>query len=157
MILVAQRVSEAKVVVDHQTIAAIDTGLMVLACAEVDDDPTRTEFILASKLVKLRIFPDADGKMNLSLLDIPDSKLLLVPQFTLAADCRKGNRPNFMKAARPGPGLTLFNAFKSHCERLINTDMNPNRVQQGEFGAHMNVSLCNAGPTTLILQDKDFT
>lgn len=155
MILVAQRVSQAQVVVDERTISKIASGLLVLVCAQASDSPDTTEFLLAEKLVKMRIFPDENNKMNISLLDLPNAELLLVPQFTLAADCRKGNRPSFTQAAGPEKGLILFNAFKAHCERLLQPH-SQHQVQQGQFGAMMSVSLCNEGPTTIILQDRDF-
>lgn len=150
MILAIQKVSHAKVAVQHNTIAQIQSGLLVLVCAEQDDDPLQVDFPTAHKLIKLRIFPDQEHKMNLALKDQPTPELLLVPQFTLAADCRKGNRPSFTKAARPEVGLKLFNRFKSQCEQLLGC-----AVPQGEFGAHMQVTLCNDGPTTIILRDQD--
>ena len=145
MILGVQGVTDAKVVVNGETIGEINAGAMVLCCAEAHD--TADAYPLAQKFLKLRIFSDDQDRMNIGLLDLPDHNLLLVPQFTLAADCRKGNRPSFQNAAPPALGLEIFNGFKAECEKLLGRP-----VQQGEFGADMKVSLCNDGPATFILK-----
>ena len=146
MILVVQRVTQASVTVAHEIIGDINNGMMVLFCAEASDTED-APLPLAHKLIQLRIFSDAQGKMNLALKDFPNYNILLVPQFTLAADCRKGNRPSFINAAPPAVGEILFSRFKQECERLLERP-----VATGRFGADMHVRLCNSGPATFILQ-----
>ena len=141
MIAVVQRVSRADVSVNGVSVGAIGHGLLVLACAEPDD----TEAIadkLVHKLLKLRIFADDDGKMNRSVVDVQGG-LLIVSQFTLAADVSGGNRPSFTGAAGPELGRALY-------ERLLATAraLHP-IVASGEFGADMQVSLVNDGPVTI--------
>ena len=141
MIAVVQRVSRADVSVNGVSVGAIGHGLLVLACAEPDD----TEAIadkLVHKLLKLRIFSDDDGKMNRSVVDVRGG-LLIVSQFTLAADVSGGNRPSFTGAAGPELGRALY-------ERLLATAraLHP-IVASGEFGADMQVSLVNDGPVTI--------
>ena len=141
MIALLQRVSRAEVRVDHRCIAAIRPGLLVFVCAEpVDTDALADK--LAAKLPKLRIFSDPAGKMNLSLADVQGG-LLIVSQFTLAADVSAGNRPSFMAAAGPELGRRLY-------ERVVATarSLHPD-VACGEFGADMQVSLVNDGPVTI--------
>ncbi|HEY1091665.1 MAG TPA: D-aminoacyl-tRNA deacylase [Burkholderiaceae bacterium] len=144
MIALLQRVSEARVSVADQTIGAIGPGLLLLVCAETGDSPAQAEK-LVDKLLKLRIFADAAGKMNRSLQDIGGG-LLVVSQFTLAADCSGGNRPSFSAAAPAAQGRTLY-------EHLLNyaRGLHPD-VQCGEFGANMQVSLVNDGPVTIPLK-----
>ena len=144
MIGLLQRVSEARVEVDGRTIGAIGPGLMVLVCAERGDTVTETERLL-ERLLACRIFADADGKMNLSLRDIAGG-LLLVPQFTLAADTSKGTRPSFSAAAPPDVARQLFAHMLADARRAHST------VAAGEFGATMKVSLVNDGPVTLWLR-----
>jgi len=145
MIVVVQRVKHCSVVVNTQCIAHIDAGVMALVCAELADEKN-APVPLADTLVKLRILDD-NGKMNKSLLDTPTHNLLLIPQFTLAADCRKGNRPSFTQAAPPEVGRLIFERFHQRCQALLQRD-----VAIGEFGAEMDVSLCNHGPATFILR-----
>jgi D-tyrosyl-tRNA(Tyr) deacylase len=141
MIAIVQRVSRAKVRVAGAVVGAIDQGLLVLACAEPDDTEAIADKLIA-KLLKLRIFADGDGKMNRSLVDV-DGGLLLVSQFTLAADVSGGNRPSFTGAAPPQLGRRLF-------ERLVATALSQHpRVACGEFGAQMQVGLVNDGPVTI--------
>jgi D-tyrosyl-tRNA(Tyr) deacylase len=144
MIGLLQRVSEARVDVDGKTIGAIGTGLMVLVCAERGDTATEAERLL-ERLLGYRVFADATGKMNLSLRDVAGG-LLLVPQFTLAADTGKGTRPSFTPAAPPDVGKWLFEHLLAHARRAHS------QVAAGEFGAMMKVSLINDGPVTLWLQ-----
>ncbi|NGZ87926.1 D-aminoacyl-tRNA deacylase [Duganella aceris] len=144
MIALLQRVSSASVVVDGATIGAIDAGLMVLLCAERNDSEKDADALLA-KLLGYRVFADAAGKMNRSVTDTAGG-LLLVPQFTLAADTKSGTRPSFTPAAAPADGLRLFSYFVEQA-RLKHTV-----VQTGQFGADMKVSLTNDGPVTFWLQ-----
>ena len=141
MIALIQRVSRASVSVAGVVVGAIDHGLMVLVCAEPDDTEAIADKLVA-KLLKLRIFPDAEGKMNRSVVDAHGG-LLIVSQFTLAADVSGGNRPSFTGAAGPVLGRALY-------ERVLATARAAHApVAQGEFGADMQVSLVNDGPVTI--------
>ncbi|MBP1207180.1 D-tyrosyl-tRNA(Tyr) deacylase [Duganella sp. 1411] len=144
MIALLQRVSDAKVVVDGATIGAIGAGLMVLVCAERNDTEKDADALL-TKMLGYRVFSDDAGKMNRSVADVAGG-LLLVPQFTLAADTKSGTRPSFTPAAAPADGLRLFNYFVEQA-RLRHTV-----VQTGQFGADMKVTLTNDGPVTFWLQ-----
>jgi D-tyrosyl-tRNA(Tyr) deacylase len=144
MIALLQRVSHASVVVEGQEIGAIGAGLMVLLCAERGDSEKEADLLLA-KLLGYRVFGDAAGKMNLSVLDVSGG-LLLVPQFTLAADTKSGTRPSFTPAAAPADGLRLFDYFVGKARTRHAT------VATGQFGADMKVSLTNDGPVTFWLQ-----
>jgi D-tyrosyl-tRNA(Tyr) deacylase len=144
MIGLLQRVSQARVEVEGESIGAIGRGLMVLVCAERGDSATEADRLL-ERLLSCRVFSDADGKMNLSLRDV-DGGLLLVPQFTLAADTTKGNRPSFTRAAPPEQGRALFDSLLKRA-RLIHS-----RVASGRFGADMQVTLTNDGPVTIWLR-----
>lgn len=144
MISVLQRVSRAHVEVAGQTIGQIGPGLLVLVCAEPGDTEAQADQLLA-KILKLRIFADDEGKMNRSVQDVQGG-LLLVSQFTLAADTRGGNRPSFKAAAEPVLGRHLYDylvARATHSHAL---------VQTGEFGADMQVHLVNDGPVTIPLR-----
>ena len=143
MISVIQRVSQARVTVDGRSIAEIGTGLLVLVCAERGDSEIQADRLLA-KLLKLRIFGDAAGKMNRSVQDIGGA-LLLVSQFTLAADTSGGNRPSFTNAAAPPDGQRLYDYFVARARAAYP------QVQTGEFGADMKVCLVNDGPVTIPL------
>ena len=144
MIGLLQRVTQASVVVDGETVGAIDAGLMVLICAERGDNVQQADALL-TKLLAYRVFYDDAGKMNKSVADTAGG-LLLVPQFTLAADTRSGTRPSFTPAAPPDEGRRLFEHFvrQARARHAI--------VQTGSFGAHMQVSLVNDGPVTFWLQ-----
>ena len=144
MISVLQRVREARVDVDGQTIGAIGPGLLVLLCAERFDTELEADKLLA-KLLKLRIFNDEAGKMNRSVQDMGGG-LLLVSQFTLAADTTGGNRPGFSQAAAPAEGRRLFDYFVT-CARAHHPE-----VQTGRFAADMQVHLINDGPVTIPLR-----
>ena len=144
MIGLLQRVSEAQVSVDATLIGAIGTGLMVLIGVERADTEPQANRLL-ERLLNYRVFPDPQGKMNLSLRDIQGG-LLLVPQFTLPADTRKGNRPSFTPAATPQRGEYLFNYLLTQAQRMHSP------VATGRFGADMQVSLVNDGPVTFWLQ-----
>lgn len=144
MIALIQRVSGASVVVDHQTIGAIDKGLLVLLGVEREDTRDKMEK-LATKVMSYRVFSDDDGKMNLNLEQVGGS-LLVVSQFTLAADTDRGLRPSFSGAGTPDQALVLYEEFVAFCRaKGVNT-------QTGQFGADMQVSLVNDGPVTFNLQ-----
>ena len=144
MIGLLQRVSEARVDVGAECVGQIGRGLAVLVGVERGDGPVQAARLL-EKLLGYRVFPDAEGKMNLSLTDTGAS-LLLVPQFTLAADTRKGMRAGFSTAAAPDEGERLFDHLVS-----IARSRHPG-VQTGRFGAHMRVALVNDGPVTFLLR-----
>ncbi len=144
MISLLQRVSEARVDIGGQTVGAIGPGLLVLVCAEPDDTETIGEKLLA-KILKLRIFGDEAGKMNRSLQDVAGG-LLIVSQFTLAADTKGGNRPGFTGAAPPAMGEALYNAFVKSARAQHPV------VHTGRFGADMKVHLVNDGPVTIPLR-----
>ena len=144
MISVLQRVREARVEVDGEVIGAIGVGLLVLVCAERGDTDAEADKLLA-KLLKLRIFADDAGKMNHSVQDVAGG-LLLVSQFTLAADTSGGNRPSFKQAAAPDEGRRLYDYFVSRA-RAAHAE-----VATGEFAADMQVHLVNDGPVTVPLR-----
>ncbi|MGI3744571.1 D-aminoacyl-tRNA deacylase [Pseudomonas graminis] len=139
-----QRVSQARVDVAGETIGAIDQGLMVLIGIEPQDTPASADKML-HKLLNYRVFSDADGKMNLSLTDV-NGGLLLVSQFTLAADTKSGMRPSFSKAAPPALGAELFGYLVTKAKTSHAT------VETGQFGADMQVHLINDGPVTFLLE-----
>ena len=144
MKLVVQRVSNAKVEVEGRVTGEIGQGFLVLLGVTHEDTKQNADF-LVQKLVNLRVFTDENYKMNLSIKDIK-GELLIVSQFTLYANCQKGNRPSFVEAAKPEQAEELYNYFVEKCKQEgIN-------VQTGEFGAHMQVSLLNNGPVTIILE-----
>jgi D-tyrosyl-tRNA(Tyr) deacylase len=144
MIALLQRVSEASVSVDGENIGAIGKGLLVFACAEPRDTPDVADRLL-DRLLGYRVFGDADGKMNLSLVQVGGG-LLVVPQFTLAADTRSGTRPSFSSAAPPALAKALF----EHLVSLARSRHSP--VETGRFGADMRVALVNDGPVTFWLR-----
>ena len=141
MIAVLQRVSEASVRVDGAVIGQIDAGLLVLLCAEKGDTEAVADKMLA-KMLKLRIFSDEEGKMNRSVQDVGGG-LLVVSQFTLAADVAGGNRPSFTQAAAPEDGRRLYEHFVAQARAAHPL------VQTGQFAADMKVSLVNDGPITI--------
>ena len=144
MIALLQRVSEARVNIEGQTVGAIGPGLLVLLCAERGDGDALAERLLA-KILKLRIFADDAGKMNRSVQDVGGG-LLVVSQFTLAADVSGGNRPSFTQAAAPDEGRRLYDYFAARARAAHPV------VATGEFGADMQVHLVNDGPVTIPLQ-----
>lgn len=144
MIGLLQRVSAAEVRVDDRCVGAIGPGLLVLVGVERGDSESQADRLL-ERLLTYRVFPDDQGRMNLSLQDVR-GELLLVSQFTLAADTRKGTRPGFSPAAEPAEGRRLFDYL------VVTARERHPAVQTGEFGAHMRVSLTNDGPVTFWLQ-----
>lgn len=144
MKLLVQRVQNAKVVVENKTVGEIGKGFLVL-CGITHSDTEKEADYLANKLCNLRVFEDENEKMNLSIKDI-EGELLIVSQFTLYADCTSGNRPSFTNAAKPEQANPLYEYFMQKCkEQNIN-------VQKGIFGAHMEISLLNDGPVTIMLE-----
>lgn len=144
MKVVLQRVSHACVKVDGQTVGEIGEGfLILLGVAEEDGEAAADR--MAEKICKLRIFQDDAGKTNLSLADV-GGELLVVSQFTLYADCHKGNRPSFVKAGSPEKAQQLYEYFVERCRRYVP------KVEHGSFGADMKVELLNDGPFTLVLE-----
>jgi D-tyrosyl-tRNA(Tyr) deacylase len=144
MISIIQRVSTAKVTVNHQDIGHINTGIVALVAVEKEDTEKEAERLL-ERILNYRIFADKDDRMNLSLRDI-EGDLLIIPQFTLAADTQKGNRPSFISAASPEKGRQLFCYLQNLAVTIYD------RVQFGQFGADMQVSLINNGPVTFTLR-----
>ena len=142
---VLQRVSEARVKINGEIVGAIDTGLLVLFCAEPDDNQEKASYF-ARKIALMRVFEDDAGRMNLSVSDIGGA-VLAVSQFTLVAEWRKGNRPGFSRAAGPETGEAIYDFF---CAELRSHGL---VVETGRFGAVMEVSLVNAGPVTIIMDD----
>ena len=143
MIIIAQRVSSSSVAVDGKIVGSINKGLMLLVGVHKDDDESSADY-LAAKSADLRIFPDDDGKMNLSLRDI-DGEALVISQFTLLGNCSKGRRPNFTDAAPAEKGRHLYEYFVKKLKEHIR------KVETGIFGADMKVALVNDGPVTIII------
>lgn len=147
MRVVIQRVSEASVSIDGVITAKINAGLLLLCGFENEDNNEDLEWT-ASKIVNMRIFSDSEGKMNLSVVDIKGD-LLVVSQFTLFAQTKKGNRPGFTRAAKPEISIPLYEQFK-----LKLAELTFNKVESGTFGADMQIELINDGPVTVILDSK---
>ena len=146
---VIQRVSEAKVTVEGHITGQIGAGMLVFLGVEMEDAETDLEFML-KKIVALRIFSDADGKMNLALAAV-GGKMLVVSQFTLLADTKKGNRPSFVKAAPPEQAQQMYEQFVS----LVRQQQI--HVETGIFGADMKVGLVNDGPVTILLDSRQIS
>lgn len=140
---VIQRVSEASVKVDGNIVGEINTGFMLLIGIDENDEKADADW-LVQKILNLRIFGDENDKLNLSIKDIT-GEILCISQFTLIADYKKGNRPSFIKAAKPDKAIPLFEYFK---EELSKSDL---RIESGIFGADMKVSLTNDGPVTIVM------
>ena len=143
MKFVIQRVSKASVIIDKKIYSSIENGLLLLIGIEVDDNDTVLDYYV-KKIVNLRIFNDDNKKMNYSLLDIQGS-ILVVSQFTLLANTKKGNRPSYINAAKPDISKRLYRLF---CEKLKNYEIN---VKKGRFGTHMKLDFINDGPVTILL------
>ncbi|MBI3239772.1 MAG: D-tyrosyl-tRNA(Tyr) deacylase [Flavobacteriia bacterium] len=148
MRLVIQRVSGASVTIDGSVHGTIRKGFLILVGVESADTQEDVDW-LVQKTVNMRIFPDEDGKMNLSLTDIA-GELLVISQFTLHASTKKGNRPSFIQAARPETAIPLYESFIAGCKLA-----GISKVQTGIFGADMKVSLVNDGPVTIIIDSKE--
>jgi D-tyrosyl-tRNA(Tyr) deacylase len=145
---VIQRVSSASVTIDNNIVAQINQGLLVLIGIENSDNKEDINW-LTSKIANLRIFADENEVMNLSVKDI-DGEIIVVSQFTLHAATKKGNRPSYLKAAKPDVSIPLYENFVSQMENEIGK-----KVQTGQFGADMNVALTNDGPVTIIIDTKN--
>ncbi|MBQ3870755.1 MAG: D-tyrosyl-tRNA(Tyr) deacylase [Clostridia bacterium] len=144
---VIQRVSHACVAVDGNTVGSCGKGYLILLCVMENDTEDEMRF-LASKIAKLRIFEDENGKINRSVTDV-GGEILLVSQFTLAANCSHGNRPDFLSAAKPEKATELFDKFKAELSTFVP------HIETGVFGAHMDVTLENDGPFTVILDTDE--
>jgi D-aminoacyl-tRNA deacylase len=147
MRLVIQRVSRCELLIADKIYSQIGNGLLVLLGIEIDDSEEDIAY-LSSKLCNLRIFSDSEGKMNLDVKQI-NGEILVVSQFTLHALTKKGNRPSFIKAARPEKAIPLYEKFLSDLKDLLNKP-----IKSGEFGADMKVSLVNDGPVTIVMDSK---
>jgi D-tyrosyl-tRNA(Tyr) deacylase len=148
MRVVIQRVSESAVVIDDAKVASINKGLLILLGIEIED--TKDDAVwLANKISQLRIFSDEEGVMNKSILEV-NAEVIVVSQFTLHAKTKKGNRPSYIKAARPEQAIPLYEQFKKDLSLSIG-----NEVQSGEFGTNMQVSLINDGPVTILMDTKN--
>ncbi len=145
---VVQRVSEASVVIGKQKVTDINQGLLIFLGIEIEDEKEDALW-LANKIIKLRIFQDEVGVMNKSITDV-DGEIIVVSQFTLHARTKKGNRPSYIKAARPEQAILLYEQFKKDLSCAILKE-----VQSGEFGADMKVFLINDGPVTIIIDTKN--
>lgn len=143
-----QRVSKSSVTINDFKVASIGTGALILLGITHDDSSIDIEW-LSKKIANLRIFPDSDGVMNKSLLDV-DGEAIVVSQFTLHASTKKGNRPSYIQAANPEVAIPLYEAFVKQLENDLGK-----KVQTGEFGADMKVELLNDGPVTIIIDSKD--
>ncbi len=150
MKLVIQRVSEASVTIDSIVKSRIGTGVLVLVGIEEEDKQEDIDW-LGNKLINLRIFPDDEGVMNRSLIQV-DGEALIISQFTLHASTKKGNRPSYIKAARPETAIPLYESFINKIESLLGKS-----VGTGEFGADMKVGLVNDGPVTILIDSKNKT
>ena len=148
MRVVIQKVTEASVSIENQIVGSIDKGLLVLVGIE-DGDTNEDIAWLSSKIVNLRVFDDDNGVMNLSVKEVK-GEVLIVSQFTLHASTKKGNRPSYIKAARPEVAIPIYEAFIKQVGTLLGK-----RVPTGQFGAMMQVSLCNDGPVTILIDTKN--
>ena len=146
MKIVVQRVKHAQVEVEGKVVGKINNGFMVLLGVTHDDTEKEADY-LVKKLYKLRVFSDENDKMNLSIKDVK-GELLIISQFTLYANCKDGNRPSFIEAAKPDKANELYEYFCKECEK------NEIKVEKGIFGADMKVSLLNDGPVTIIIEKE---
>jgi len=145
---VIQRVSQASVTINDDKVASINSGLVVLL-GIVNDDAVEDITWLSNKIVNMRIFPDTEGVMNNSILD-NQGDIIVVSQFTLHANTKKGNRPSYIKAAKPDVAIPLYQDFIKQMETVLGKE-----IQTGEFGADMQVALINDGPVTIIIDTKN--
>ena len=148
MRVVIQKVTQASVSIENQIVASINQGLLVLV--GIEDTDTNDDIVwLSAKIVNLRVFDDDNGVMNLSVKEL-EGEVLIVSQFTLHASTKKGNRPSYIKAARPEVAIPIYEAFIKQVETLLGK-----KVPTGQFGAMMQVSLCNDGPVTILIDTKN--
>lgn len=147
MRIVIQRVCEASVRIDNEIVGQIDAGMMILLGVEEEDNQSDADWLI-QKVLGLRIFSDEEGKMNNSIAEI-NGRFLVVSQFTLHASTKKGNRPSYIRAARPEQAIPLYEYFIHQLGTLSNTT-----IEKGKFGADMQVSLLNDGPVTIIIDSK---
>ena len=148
MRVVIQKVTQSSVSIENQIVASINQGLLVLV--GIEDTDTNDDIVwLSAKIVNLRVFDDDNGVMNLSVKEL-EGEVLIVSQFTLHASTKKGNRPSYIKAARPEVAIPIYEAFIKQIESLLGK-----RVPTGQFGAMMQVSLCNDGPVTILIDTKN--
>jgi D-tyrosyl-tRNA(Tyr) deacylase len=145
--MVIQRVSDASVKIDNEIVGQIDAGMMVLLGVEEADDKEDADWLI-QKILGLRIFNDEEGKMNRSIAEI-NGRFLIVSQFTLYASTKKGNRPSYIRAARPEHAIPMYDYFVEQLGKLSNT-----KIETGKFGADMKVSLTNDGPVTILMDSK---
>ena len=149
MRVIIQRVSSAAVTIDGEVVGKIDSGFLLLVGVTHTDSEQDVK-LMARKVAQMRVFSDSEGKMNLALREVDNAAVLSISQFTLYADCRHGNRPAFIQAARPEQAEPLYN--------LLNRTLREEyglRVETGRFGADMKVSLCNDGPVTIVLDSRE--
>ena len=145
---VIQRVSQASVIIDEREVASINHGLLIFLGIEIEDTNEDAKW-LTNKISSLRIFSDEQGKMNKSVTEV-NGEAIVVSQFTLHAKTKKGNRPSYIKSAKPEQAIPLYEQFKEDLSIAIEK-----KVQSGEFGADMKVSLTNDGPVTIIIDSKN--
>ncbi len=148
MRVVLQRVSEAAVKISGECVGEIQMGFLILLGIETEDDTSDADYLI-QKITQMRVFADADGKMNLNVQDI-QGELLVVSQITLHASTKKGNRPSFIRAARPEQAIPLYDYFLSQLSTFFS-----GKIATGKFGADMQVSLINDGPVTIIIDSKE--
>jgi len=148
MKVVLQRVSQASVTIEHRKVANIQNGLLILVGVVADDTQEDINW-LAKKIANLRVFNDKNGVMNQSVIAV-DGDVIVVSQFTLHASTKKGNRPSYLKAAKPEIAIPLYKQFVNQLEQELDK-----KVQTGEFGAEMKVALVNEGPVTIIIDSKN--
>jgi len=147
MRVLIQRVSQASVTIDREIYSSIQAGLLIFVGIEEEDDSDDIEF-LCKKIIQLRIFDDDNGVMNRSVLDV-DGEILFISQFTLHASVKKGNRPSYIKAAKPDIAIPLYNDFCNQLHKSLGK-----RIKTGKFGADMKVALVNDGPVTIWIDSK---
>lgn len=148
MRVVIQRVSEAAVYISGECVGEIAHGFLLLLGIETEDETSDADYLI-QKISQMRVFSDADGKMNLNIQEV-DGAILVVSQFTLHASTKKGNRPSFIRAARPEQAIPLYEYFQHQLQNMF-----PGKFASGKFGADMKVSLVNDGPVTIIMDSKE--
>ena len=148
MRVVIQRVSEAAVHISNECVGEIAHGFLILLGIETEDDASDADYLI-QKVTQMRVFSDSDGKMNLNIQEVNGS-ILVVSQFTLHASTKKGNRPSFIRAARPEQAIPLYEYFLQQLQTTL-----PGKIARGKFGEDMKVSLTNDGPVTIIMDSKE--